>query len=433
MDAVAKITAARVQALSRWPYAASILFAFKLVKVDQGLETIGVDKGLRLYYNEEFIGKVNVQELATVLLHEVLHVVHSHHERFRMLKDPSPKHGIWNIAGDLGINHVLMEAGMSFPDAVQPVTYASYSSKLGLDPQKPTEDAYYKLLAELGGKDEGDGQPKAGDRDDSDDAEPNSGDEPVGNCGSIAGGSKQPYELDDDDEDSPAASDAEVDVVLDDFATAAVAHAKEHGDLPGGLARAVDDYLDPKVDWRRLLSALVRREVASIAGRKDYSFRRPSRRQDALRGSRTEVILPSMRQQPPPNIAVVYDTSGSMTQEALTRGMSEILGITRALSGRASLIAIPCDTKVHGVFTIKTSADLAKIKPLGGGGTDMPEGIAFAAKQKPQPKIIVVITDGGTDWPKASPRGVTQVIALLTENTSKDLVPKWIPVVLLDD
>lgn len=450
MDAVAKITAARVQALTRWPYAATILFAFKLVPVNDGLETMAVDKGLRLYYNPSFVDSNSVQGLATVLLHEVLHVVHNHAGRFGNLKAANPSHEIWNIAGDLGINHILYEAGMSFSEGFQPVTFDSYPPSIGLDPEKPTEDAFHKLNSEKDAGEEGDRKPgdipspgKGGDDEEpSDDEEGKApggregskgGSSPGhGNCGSIADGIEKSYELPGDDLDAPAATGEEIDVILDGFATDAVKYAREHGNVPKGLARAVDDYLDPKIDWRRQLAALIRREVASVAGRKDYTYRRPSRRQDALRGGKSEIILPAMRQQPPPTIAVVYDTSGSMSQQALTAGMSEILGITKALAGKAQLFAIPCDEKPHGVFQIKTQADLLKVKPLGGGGTNMPAGIEFAIKQKPQPKIIVVITDGFTPWPGQKPRNIEQILVILTERGAEKDVPSWMPVLHLN-
>jgi predicted metal-dependent peptidase len=471
MNAAEKIMAARVQALSRWPYAASILFTFKLVEVNEGLDTMGVDSGLRLYYNPEFVAFMDVQELATVLLHEVLHVVHKHSLRFKLLKGSNPDAHIFNIAGDLGINHILKECGMKFPESTPPVTFDSFDPKMGLDPAKPTEDAYYKLLpkdeeAENPGSSvpdpdgkESEGEPALGDNEPEgkpdleveepgnqtqpgekagevgDAAAPEPGKMPgtqVGDCGSIAGGDPRPYELDSDDETSPAAGDEVVDVVMDDFATEALKHAKIHGDLPGGIARAVDDYLDPKIDWRRQLNALVRREVASISGRRDYSFRRPSRRQDALRGGRSEVILPSMRQQPPPDIAVVFDTSGSMQDSALRDAVAEIYGIAQGLSGKANLTAIPCDTEVTDFYKIRGLADVKKVQAIGGGGTDMRVGIAFAANLKPKPKVIVVITDGFTPWPQHKPKGITMVLALLTELSAQDQVPNWIEKLHLD-
>lgn len=451
MDAVAKITAARVQALTRWPYAATILFAFKLVPVTQGLETMAVDKGLRLYYNPSFVDSNSVQGLATVLLHEVLHVVHNHADRFGNLKAVNPSHEIWNIAGDLGINHILFEAGMSFSEGFQPITFDSYPPSVGLDPEKPTEDAFYKLNTEKDEGEEGERKPgdipkpglSEGDENPSDDVGDKApGDEPGdesgsspghGNCGSISDGIQKPYELPGDDHEAPAATGEEIDVILDGFATDAINFGREHGNLPKGLARAVDDYLDPKIDWRRQLAALIRREVASISGRKDYTYRRPSRRQDALRGGNSEIILPAMRQQPPPNIAVVYDTSGSMSQQALTAGMSEILGITEALAGKAQLFAIPCDEKPHDVFQIKSQADISKVKPLGGGGTNMPAGIHYASKLKPAPKIIVVITDGYTPWPDQKPRNIHQILVILTERGAEERVPSWMPTLHLDN
>jgi predicted metal-dependent peptidase len=474
MNAVEKITAARVQALSRWPYAASILFSFKLVEVKSGLDTMAVDKGLRLYFNPEFIENLDVQELATVLLHEVLHVVHNHAKRFELLRDQNPDARVFNIAGDLGINHILAECGMKFPESVPPVTFDDFEPSLGLDPQKPTEDAYRKLLPtnpeeEAGGDvpsqggstpaqgkpeddpdgpdaspseetDETDSSNEDGDQSDTEgdedsgtaSSEQGTGDASHPDCGSVSGGQVREYELADEDTDAPAASAEELDVIMDDFAVSAIAHGKMFGTLPGGLVRAIDDYLDPKIDWRRQLSALIRREVASIAGRKDYSYRRPSRRQDALRGSRSEIILPSMRQQPPPDIAVVYDTSASMTDVMIQAGVSEILSITQTLSGKATLFAIPCDTRTYEVFKIRTTSDVSKVRVIGRGGTNLTVGIDLAANLKPRPKVLVIITDGFTPWPTQKPKGVSLVLVLLTDKSASGHIPKWMEQIYLE-
>ena len=56
------------------------------------------------------------------------------------------------------------------------------------------------------------------------------------------------------------------------------AHGKLPGTVPAGLLRWAQEVLSPKVNWRVLLAAELRRAVAEVAGAVDYSYRRPSRR-----------------------------------------------------------------------------------------------------------------------------------------------------------
>ena len=109
-------------------------------------------------------------------------------------------------------------------------------------------------------------------------------------------------------------------------ATECLRHGQEAGTVPAGLLRWAQETLTPVVNWRRLLAAELRRAVADRAGAADYSYRRPSRRA-AVTG---DVVLPALRR-PVPEVAVVCDTSGSMTDELLAMVLAEVEGLLRSL------------------------------------------------------------------------------------------------------
>ena len=69
-----------------------------------------------------------------------------------------------------------------------------------------------------------------------------------------------------------------------------------------------------------------------------------------------------------------------------------------------------------------------QVELIGGGGTSMKALILEVVKEKPLPNVILVVTDGETDWPE-HPVGC-HVVACLTREES-DLVPKWIQKVVL--
>ena len=71
---------------------------------------------------------------------------------------------------------------------------------------------------------------------------------------------------------------------------------------------------------------------------------------------------------------------------------------------------LSCDAQVHAVKRVSRAS---QIELLGGGGTDMGEGIAQALSLKPRPSVIVVLTDGFTPWPAGAPRGAKVIVGLL--------------------
>ena len=194
-----------------------------------------------------------------------------------------------------------------------------------------------------------------------------------------------------------------------------VRHAREPGTVPAGLLRWAEQVLQPVVDWRRVLAAELRRAVADTAGAVDYSYRRPSRRASVA----GQVVLPALRR-PVPEVAVVCDTSGSMTEELLATSLAEVEGLLRSLGLARQLRVLACDTAVAPARRI-TSA--RQVELVGGGGTDMGAGIAAAAALRPRPAVTVVLTDGYTPWPAQPPRGIRVVVALLGDDAPDG--PDW--------
>ena len=198
-------------------------------------------------------------------------------------------------------------------------------------------------------------------------------------------------------------------IVRTQTAAAVVAHAQEHGQgsVPAGLAVWAGGLLAPlKVDWRRRLRAIVRSAVAVAQGADDYTMTRLSRRSVALAAAIGRApILPGLMS-PKPRVTIVWDTSGSMSGGPEQHAAAEIVGITKAMGVPVMVLAV--DAKVHAARKVFSAADL-KAVALGGGGTDMTLGIAEAAKHRGD--VIVVLTDGLTDWPAPNEMPRQRVIA----------------------
>ncbi|MFL6119821.1 VWA-like domain-containing protein, partial [Actinophytocola sp.] len=225
------------------------------------------------------------------------------------------------------------------------------------------------------------------------------------------------------DSDQPGLGEAERRLVAREVAREIRERRGGRGHTAGGWQRWADEVLDPVVDWRRVLAAAVRRGVANAAGRVDFTYRRPSRRARSVPG----VVLPALHQ-PLPVVALVLDTSGSMTEAALGRVLSEVGGVLRGVGlGRRHLRVLCCDVEAYEAQRVLDAGD---VRLLGGGGTDLQAGVAAATGLRPRPDIVVVFTDGQTAWPARPPPGC-QVVVALTDRSGT--APDWAVAVHIDE
>ncbi len=460
-----RIMAARIIAQRKWPYLSTLLFSLRLVETD-GIQvpTMAVDAGWRVYYNPNFVMSMTPIELSTVLLHEAMHCVLQHNARFEALSTHQAlsresgelefHHKLFNLAGDCSINETLDQANVVWPESSPPVMYRDFH-EAGVKPGEITETTYRKLVDQYvdthsDPEETSDGEAcdsqacdgascdggHAGECGDGGEAIDNSGARAVApistiDCGSASGGPSRIYELAHDDEDHPRATLSEQEIVLDKTASEVSASAAR-GFVPAGLARWADGYLEPTINWRRQLAVKLRSRIASVAGRRDYSYLRPSRRQEAMRLTGSTVLLPAMRQPAPPRIAIVADTSGSISAEEITQYLGEISGMIRAVGVRDGISVISCDAQAYEPINMRSIGDLTNIRFKGGGGTNMCAGIEAALELKPTPHIVVVLTDGLTPWPQTEPMVDVHFIVATTRYNTMINVPAWMHAIFID-
>ena len=409
-DARLRVMAARIVAQSRWPYLSTLLFNLKIVE-SQEVSTLAVDEGWRMYYSPEFVMAQTPEALATMVLHEALHCVNQHSPRFRALAQPSERHVAWNSAGDVGINHVLDEAHMPWGDFT-PLRFSDLA-KFEVKPEMATEKIYFTIVDYISEHpDEFQSQ---------------------SDCGSVIGGKARGYEIARNNSNNPAIKSDQQDVIRDQVAQEIIhfARIKGIGSLPGFLLRWAEDLLEPKIDWRKAFAGAFRSSLATVLGRRDYVYTRPSRRQSAMRTGSHEIILPSMRKPAPPAIAIVVDTSGSVGIDEIKMFLTEVDGIVKANGISHGVTVIPCDAEVGEIQKLRSRGAITTLRLHGGGGTDMGVGIAAAGLLRPTPKIIVVFTDGYTGWPDALPKGVETMIVCLTVSDCLETTPSWAKKILI--
>ncbi len=209
--------------------------------------------------------------------------------------------------------------------------------------------------------------------------------------GSAADGIRRPWELEGDDPRHPGLSEAQLEQLRRQVAVQLARMAKEKGDLPAGFQRLVEEYLEPRVDWRRELQAHLRHALQQQAGYMDQSYARPSRR------DHPDFLFPGWVS-PQPEVVAVIDTSGSMTDGELAQVLGELDGLMREVAPELRYLAV--DAAVHAGERVRRVEEIAL---YGGGGTNMKTGIAAALELKPPANVILVLTDGYTDWPAHDP------------------------------
>ena len=131
---------------------------------------------------------------------------------------------------------------------------------------------------------------------------------------------------------------------------------------------------------------------------------------------------------PVPAVAVVIDTSGSVSDRELTQAWSEVLGMLRGIGVRREQIRVwATDTMAHRV----TWKPDEMVELIGGGGTDMGAGIRAALNDRPTPDVVVVLTDGDTPWPdQRPPRPV--IVGIFTiggDRHAFEYAPAWATVI----
>lgn len=380
------VAAARLWAASKMPYLATALFASPVVDAP-GSGTVAVDRQWRVRADAVVLARLSTEELGRLLLHLVSHLVRDHALRADACAPDDPER--WNRAADAEINddlEALRLVPLSAPDV---------PAAFGMQPGRLAEE-YLEGTAGARPWDCGsgcDGQPRPG--------------EDGGPCAASGLNPRQAGLL-------RLALAADIQRVA----------GREPGTVPGGWLRWAETVLPSRVDWRRLLAAEIRGQLATVMGAVDYTYRRPARRAAATE----PVILPSLRR-PIPSVAIVCDTSGSMHEQLLGRALAEVDGILARIGVRdARVLAV--DTAVHAVRRV-TSA--RQVELAGGGGTDMGAGIAAAAALRPRPSFAIVLTDGYTPWPPAAPTALRVVAGILAERGgAPPLPPGWARTVVID-
>jgi len=165
------------------------------------------------------------------------------------------------------------------------------------------------------------------------------------------------------------------------------AMARDPGSVPGNVKAMLESYAKPSNNWRAVL-----RQFMSGRARNDWSMRRPSRRTGATINGQT-VLRHSMDSTCPDCIAIIVDTSGSVSDVELQQGLAEIQSISKRVKPQKTVV-ISIDTTVNAVDEYRAGQKISTLQTNGRGGTIMDPAFQYVIDKQLRPECIIVLTDG---------------------------------------
>ncbi len=379
-----KMIMARSELVLEHPFFAHLALRLEL-REDHACRSAWSD-GRVLAYNPTYIEALPLPKVMGVQCHEVLHLACGHHLR-RGRRDPRA----WNVACDLAINPILMDAGVELPGSYldDPKHHgkcaeAIYRALLdkdaeikgGADKGPEQELDATEEARDIQGSENRDGEQRSAPSDGADDAEGiGEGNDDPGMSGEVR---DAPLDI-----ESPGGQDLTLqeEESLRMALAQALRKARESGKLPGGLERLVRGMLSPALNWRELL-----RRFMCNAAKSDFSWVRPDRRH-----LHAGLYLPSLYNEELAEVAVAVDVSGSITQAELDSIASELSALLEEFD--ASLIVFTCDAALT-TQERRNKWDLPlDFQAKGGGGTDFRPPFSSLATEEAAPACLIYFTD----------------------------------------
>lgn len=159
------------------------------------------------------------------------------------------------------------------------------------------------------------------------------------------------------------------------------------GAVPSSVEDALGELMKPTLRFTDIVRSSCMKKVQDAGLKNDW--RRFRRR---YIGARPRQYLPKRHTHRPRWLAMI-DTSGSMSQDDLVYGMSQLQVLGNGTEG----YLVPCDATVHwdGLTSVKNAADIQQAKILGRGGTVFDDFFReFPSKLGLEFDCVVIITDG---------------------------------------
>ena len=392
----------RQNLLNNHPFIGTIAMNLDLVPVRDVRCKTAMTDGKSIFFDIDFLSRLNENEGVFVLGHEVWHVVMMH-----FLRGEGLDHSTFNVATDMEVNQILENDGFIPPvDVLFP--NSNHSRKCTYNfPDGLSAEEYYELLLKKNaidkkiggdkseqtssnsksGKSGKGGSPLEGQFDDHFNKDTNweeAGKKAMENPSKDKYGEKG---LDEDFQPGDLKNESNVknlaEEIRQSIVSAAQTYERTRGELPGHIKKVVSAVLDSKMSWKELLAKFI-----TSGFENKTSWNSPNRR-FAWNGTYLPRHDGDMMR-----IAIGIDTSGSC-KEDLEKFVSEIEGIAKSF-GSYELHVIQCDTEVkdYQMFDEFNQIDTKAIEFKGFGGTKLKPIFDYIQLNDIEVSGVVVFTDG---------------------------------------
>lgn len=341
------------------------LMLFASIKESTKLDTAATD-GRDIFFNKKFLESLTSSEQNALMLHEVLHMALLHVQR-RQTRDPY----VWNIAADIVVNDLIkrntsfkLPKGAIVDDAYRDKS-VEYIYEALLKDNKFKGKKYKLSISDIQLTNEE--QEKNG----------------IGNG----------HELTEEEQEEVASYWKDKMQVLKN-SNSLIQNDKygshSTGGWPAGMAREVENILEPEINWRNALWKYIGRTPADF----DDLDRRFLYRGLYLEGLMTDAI----------EVSVCIDTSGSVSKRLIDQFVAETKGILRAYP-HVKCDFFYSDCKLSGPYDINQAEQIPILH--GGGGTSFIPFFKYLEKNNSNNfgthKLSIYLTDGYEAFPNWIP------------------------------
>ncbi len=424
IDAMSLLLGARMELLHRHPFFGKLAMSLTLVKSKRIQTTTVTARGI-LFYNEEWINHMQMEDAVWTMAHEVMHL----YQRFFSRLPTGANFKLFNRAADYVLEMQLCDTGLpqgkhslckttpqirkqvaelggTIPKVYRWLLEQQTDEEMGdckacieaieKLKQEATQEEKEKQKenAKLNNQDEEETDSAPGGESDAAPEGEGEGEGTSHTCGDHGMGccSGKMSEMDELD---PMEEQAWTEKLI-----AAKMHAESKGNMPAALGAEISTLTQSKVPWTDHLKTAAQR----LFGHPRYTYKRSSRRGPAI-GLRMPGTVPDGK-----TAIGAIDTSASMSPDEVRQCVSEFSAIMKAC-GCTKLWLILHDTRVYWSGWVQ-EADLTNLK-MARGGTSHHEVFAcldkthsnleFNVPREEEVTLAVLFTDLGTDFPADAP------------------------------
>ena len=354
MKPIDRITKAKISLLLSQPWFGQLACYINPIE-DEKIETLGINAKGELYFNPKFIKSCDDKEIAALLCHEILHLALQHPFRLQ-----NRDQRLFNVAADLKVNEIIASIPMKLPttDLIPSGGCWIFKDIKIKDIDKKSAEQIYQELLKYKSKLK-----------------------------------KLEADLDLKSSGQKELSETELRELAKEWrnrANAAMSSAK--GNIPKGLERVLKELEYPTLPWLQI----IKQRFKSVSRERNWKKINKKYQPWYFPGTARNKALTAV---------IAIDTSASMSQDELTKVLSEIWGLAETFR-HIKFYLITCDADIHDEIKLTNGNKrlLKNIKMHGSGGTDFrPVFEKIKKDYLNEIDCLIYFTDGYGNFPSKAP------------------------------